>query len=385
MKLNPQLEKDLKELGISQDKDLTKEDLSRLLSSVNKSYNNQELFDSVLDHTPCTVSWINSDLTYAGVNARLADMMGKSKADFIGMSLGEMTKDSRFQDFSKKLFDSNCDKLTDQVESVINGVRKHYFVVGKKYHEGEKAVVIGMDITELKAIEEDNIFSEKLKTLGEMSATIIHEINNPLNTINFLSFHINELIKAQDLKKDEVANNIQVIQETVQSISKIIQGLKKFSRNTSTDEIKPCDLQDVIASSCLVSKGKAKEHKVSIKQKNIPKVKILANEVQIYQVLINMMNNSVEAVADQKDKWIEISGDETENSIILKIKDSGSGIDPTVAEKIFDPFFSTKPLGVGTGIGLDLSKRIIEKHKGSITVDPSCENTCFIIELPKAS
>lgn len=382
MKLNKTLEKDLKDLNIDLKKGATPKELKALLEKVNSSYENKELFDSVLDHTPCTVSWINKDLKYEGVNEKLATMMDKNKQDFVGVGLGDITKDTRFLNFSQKLFASDQDSMSDNVQSVINGIHKHYYVVGKKYDRGEKAVVIGMDVTELKEIEETTIFNEKLKTLGEMSATIIHEINNPLTAINFTSYMISDLVKKSPLNIKEIEKQTASIETTVQTISKIISNLKKFSRNTVKEELSEVSVVDVIKSASLVSKGKAKQEKVSIKLEEIDDVKIKANEIQIYQVLVNLMNNSVDAIKDQKDKWIKISAKEKDDNVEIKVMDSGNGIDDELAKKIFNPFFSTKPLGVGTGIGLDISNKIVKKHNGSISLDQDCKNTCFVISLP---
>jgi C4-dicarboxylate-specific signal transduction histidine kinase len=106
--------------------------------------------------------------------------------------------------------------------------------------------------------------------------------------------------------------------------------------------------------------------------------------IQMSQVLINLLNNSIHAVKDHPEKWVEIEVRETENSVQLMVTDSGTGIDEKIAEKIMLPFFTTKGPQVGTGLGLSISQSIVQKHGGILYYDRAYPNTRFVIELPMA-
>lgn len=105
--------------------------------------------------------------------------------------------------------------------------------------------------------------------------------------------------------------------------------------------------------------------------------------VQLCQVLLNLINNSHDAIEGREEKWIEVEVVALENDVRIMVTDSGPGISAAVKDKIFDPFFTTKPVGKGTGMGLSISHGIIHNHDGELYVDSSCAHTRFVIRLPR--
>ncbi len=106
--------------------------------------------------------------------------------------------------------------------------------------------------------------------------------------------------------------------------------------------------------------------------------------VQIGQVILNILNNSISAVQSLSEKWVEIEVGERPGLVQIKITDSGSGIPTNLREKIMEPFFTTKAIGEGTGLGLSIAQGIIKNHGGRLLVDSACRNTRFVIEFPKS-
>ena len=104
--------------------------------------------------------------------------------------------------------------------------------------------------------------------------------------------------------------------------------------------------------------------------------------MQVEQVILNLLNNAIDAIELNETKWVKIDFLKKETSIIISVTDSGKGIPDDIVEKIMQPFYSTKETGKGTGLGLSISKGIIENHKGTLTYDGSIGNTRFLIELP---
>lgn len=100
------------------------------------------------------------------------------------------------------------------------------------------------------------------------------------------------------------------------------------------------------------------------------------------QVILNLLNNSYDALESLNEKWIEIKLQKNNNKIVISVTDSGEGIPNNISHKIFEPFFTTKEIGKGPGLGLCISKGIIEGYKGNLYLDKSSFNKCFIIELP---
>jgi C4-dicarboxylate-specific signal transduction histidine kinase len=108
------------------------------------------------------------------------------------------------------------------------------------------------------------------------------------------------------------------------------------------------------------------------------------NEVQIAQVLINIINNAIDAIVEQerRDPWIRVVGHADTDGVAIDVIDCGHGIPDEVAIKMFEPFFTTKEVGKGTGLGLSMSLGIVEQHHGRLYLDKARSNTCFVVELP---
>jgi C4-dicarboxylate-specific signal transduction histidine kinase len=111
--------------------------------------------------------------------------------------------------------------------------------------------------------------------------------------------------------------------------------------------------------------------------------RIYCNDVEIEQVIVNLISNAIDATKDLTQRWVAVSATEAEDMVILRVTDSGSGIPPNVRSKIFDPFYTTKKVGEGTGLGLSVSKGILDEHKATISVVDDSPNTCFEVRLRK--
>lgn len=116
--------------------------------------------------------------------------------------------------------------------------------------------------------------------------------------------------------------------------------------------------------------------------KDIEGLKIEGRPAQLSQVILNLISNAVDAIMHQPEKWVELKITLQNEMIIFSVTDSGNGIPKEVAEKIMQPFFTTKEIGKGTGLGLSISKGIVEDHQGKFYYDENCKNTRFCVEIP---
>ena len=271
-------------------------------------------------------------------------------------------------------------------------------------------------IDELKATQEQLIQSEKMASLGELTAGIAHEIQNPLNFVNNFSEVSNELIQEikeeqqKENKDDELINEI--IDDISQNLAKInfhgkradsiVKGMLQHSRNNSGQK----ELSDinVIADEYLRLsyhglRAKDKSFTADFKLEldpDLPKIEILPQDLG--RVLLNLINNGFYAAGEKKKALIEagspeanaflptvtVSTKKLEGAIEIRVRDNGNGIPEDIKSKIFQPFFTTKPTGKGTGLGLSMSYDIITKgHEGTLEVESKKEEyTEFIIILP---
>lgn len=225
----------------------------------------------------------------------------------------------------------------------------------------------------------------KMASLGEMAAGVAHEINNPLTIIHGNADHILELIEDGSPECLERASySARKIQATSLRISKVVKSLRNFARDGSGDPFEVWELFRVVEDTRELCNQRFYEKGVEFVVAEIPKeLRIECRPVEISQVLLNLFNNSFDAIQDLKSKKIELKFKEEEDHIEFQVVDSGLGISSEIQEKIMQPFYTTKEVGKGTGLGLSISHGIIQSHGGEIFVDNSCENTCFVIRLKK--
>lgn len=228
------------------------------------------------------------------------------------------------------------------------------------------------------------IMAAKLSTLGEMAAGIAHEINNPLAIIKGRVQIMNRAIEGADpVVAEKVLKNIVIIDNTIERISKIVVGLKNFSRDASHDKFENIFISQLVKNVWDLVEEKFTKYGVSFKTDISEDLKMEGQTIQMEQVLLNLITNSFHAIENLEEKWIQVSSFIVGSRLQIRIEDSGPGIPAELREKIMLPFFTTKPTGKGTGLGLSISKGIVEKHFGRIFIDELRPNTCFVIELPQ--
>ncbi len=337
----------------------------------------------ILDTTPCTISWLNKDMTYGGVNKALADLTELKTDAFNGKTIGFYTENKYFYNFADTMFQSKAPSIYQELKTDIDGEQKEFWVTGSKFDNGNQGVVIGIDITELNNMREHVSFNDKLSQLGEMVASIIHEVNNPLTMIRMQGQRLESLVEKGE--SDKIIAASKKIVETSDKISQIIRGVKSYVRGGEQDPKQMVGLKEVLADAIVICEGKLKEQQVSIEVKECLDVKVNINVTQIFQVIVNLITNGADAIEDRDEKWMNVDWEVLEDKIKINFTDSGEGIPESVQKGMWDSFFTTKGIGKGTGLGLSLCAKIINDHNGKIYVDNSCPNTRFTIELPLES
>ncbi|MGZ3871232.1 MAG: sensor histidine kinase, partial [Bacteriovorax sp.] len=158
-----------------------------------------------------------------------------------------------------------------------------------------------------------------------------------------------------------------------------------YTRNSQNDSFEEVNSQNVIDDSVYITNLKAKNCGVKIDVKSDPII-FFCRPYQIEQVIINLLNNSIDAIEKLDDKWINISSEiaqfDQTKWLRINVTDSGNGIKPEIQDKIFASFYSTKEAGRGTGVGLAVSLKIIEAHNGKLYYDASSSKTKFVLEIP---
>lgn len=234
---------------------------------------------------------------------------------------------------------------------------------------------------ELKLREEQakSVHNSKLASLGEMSAGIAHEINNPLAIIDG---NLRLLEKCKDDEK-KFKDKLQILMKATHRITKIITSLRKFSRNTNGTNSQQIDFVALLEEVLIFTEIKSKSVGVRFEFDFDPNVRFLIDELELQQVLINLINNSIDAIKDHSEPWIKIKTFSDADWIYLQVIDAGTGLSAEVESRLFQPFFTTKGVGAGTGLGLSICKNILEQYQSTIYLNKQVKNTCFEVKLPK--
>ncbi|MBM4446484.1 MAG: PAS domain S-box protein [Chloroflexi bacterium] len=239
------------------------------------------------------------------------------------------------------------------------------------------------DITERKKAEQQALVNAKLASVGELVAGVAHEVNNPLTgIIGYAQLLADRQDVPQNIKED-----LQKIYEESQRTVRIVQNLLRFARQYKPEK-SLVDINELIERTLELEAYKLRTSNIGLSAKlaaDIPL--ILADYNQLQQVILNIIANAQQAIAETKRRGkITVTTDVVEDCVSISITDNGPGISPESIIKIFDPFFTTKPEGSGSGLGLSVCHGIITEHGGNIYAESTPgKGTTFIIELPIAT
>jgi signal transduction histidine kinase len=246
--------------------------------------------------------------------------------------------------------------------------------------------VLEHTIEQLKETETQLVQTEKLASLGRMSAGIIHEINNPLNFATTGLFTLRNKAKyLSPEQQDEYREILKDVEEGIKRVKNIVSDLRSFSHpdNEGLDQV---EVTEAVTSALRFLSGEWKA-KVQIEQHIQEHQTVWANKNKLIQVLVNLLQNSLDAMkgknfVDEK-PTIRIEGRVENGSSVLRVRDNGTGIDSQHLDKIFDPFYTTKDVGEGMGLGLSICYRIVQECDGRIEVKTEAGKFCeFILEFP---
>lgn len=226
--------------------------------------------------------------------------------------------------------------------------------------------------------------SEKMAALGTMAAGVAHEINTPLATVSVIGDNLKDMVSEEEFDKTKFLTSLDMIENTIQRISKITNGMREFAHGVRTEKNTEMALQDLIEVALIGSEPLMAEGGIQfINEAASEKFTIECRAPEISQVLFGLFNNAIDAVKKVPVKWIKVQVIDLGEKVAIKISDSGPGVPKDIAQKIFDPFFTTKDFGHGVGLGLSIAKGVIDSHNGEIKIDISSTETTFVIQLPK--
>lgn len=295
--------------------------------------------------------------------------------------------------------------ISDREAWPIEGIMKKNRELEEKI--ASKTAELRSSLESLKATQDQLIHSEKMASLGELTAGIAHEIQNPLNFVNNFSEVSAELLNEveEELAKGDVNESKLILNDLKENINKIsqhgkrassiVKGMLDHSRTSSGEKV-PTDMNTLCEEYLRLAyhglRAKDKSFNASFETDLDPELPMIALVPQDFgRVILNLINNAFQAVFSEalmkEDSdyraVVIVSTRKLENGIEISVSDNGPGIPNEIKDKIFQPFFTTKPTGQGTGLGLSLAYDIVKAHGGKLTVNSELEKgTIFKIQLP---
>ncbi len=228
------------------------------------------------------------------------------------------------------------------------------------------------------------VAAAKMSSLGEMAAGVAHEVNNPLTIILGNTKILKHLTLLDEARPQDITDACAKIDATVGRIAKIISGIKTFARDGSLDPFEKANLASIVQETLSFCEARFRNNRVTLTVEPFEEdLELECRSVQISQVLLNLLNNAFDAVIQKPTPWVRLEVKNDQHMVEIIVEDSGSGIPESIREKIMQPFFTTKEVGQGTGLGLSLSKGLIESHRGALVLDVDAANTRFRIRIPK--
>jgi PAS domain S-box-containing protein len=337
--------------------------------------------ENIIESLTVGVAVLDTDGRIIGWNRVLEGSFGRRKGEVLGQRLSAILDPEAYA----ALYPSHTQEAYNLLSEIPIGMpagEKRIFDVAKtplldNRLEPYGTIIVFEDVTDKIRLQQQLVTSEKLASIGLLSAGVAHEINTPLTGI---SSYVQMLQK--NLTDTHLAQVLGKIETQTDRVSRIIKNLLSFARNPSDLAFHRVDLKESLMEILSLIDYKLKTMAIVLELDLRPLRPIWAQGERLQQVFINIILNALDAMPEGGRLRIALS--ETEAEAVIEICDSGSGIEERHLARIFDPFFTTKGVGKGTGLGLSISHAIITEHEGRIAVRSAPgQGTCFTISIPK--
>lgn len=366
---------------------LLRENTLRLSETKKKMYNQKKFLDALIQNTKVYVVTINAKGKIVFVNRAIENRFGYTLKEVFGKSVVDVfIPRDRMSDLLDDIQMLLSGDKGEQIEMPF-ATRDHHvrdILWNVTYFKDEYDAVsninlFGYDVTEQNVLREQLIQAEKMSSLGTMISGVAHELNNPLSII----LNFGELMMMREKLSKSATNRLQHIIDASQRCARIVENLLKFATKRKTVRKEQfININEVLKDALALKLHELRVNNIKAEQslsQDLPMT--IADRVQLMQVFINLINNAYDAVKNIPDRGIlTLRTFRKGGEIVIEFEDNGPGIQDM--EKLFTPFYTTKAVGKGTGLGLAVSYGIIKEHGGTIIGNNTQKGAIFTVMLP---
>jgi PAS domain S-box-containing protein len=339
----------------------------------------------MVQNLPVSVAMLDRELRYLAVSERWLAAHGLARADVLGAR-------------ASALFPSTFARWSPVYE---RGLAGETLGEGEEHFEGEEGlrwavcpwrtfeqdvggvIVVTEDVSDEVVRRTAREHESRLAQLGVMAAGIGHEINTPLQIVVLECESMAEELAAEPPRREEIAASVEVVHRTALKISEIVRSMRALARDSTADPTARVEVASVARS--LVALCESRMATLGIRfERDLgePDLAVLGREAEVTQVLLNLLNNAIDAVTGQPERWIRLTVTRSGDVVSFRCADSGPGVPPADAHRLMQPFFTTKP--TGTGLGLSISRAVAARMRGSLGHEPGEAHTTFTLAMPHA-
>ncbi len=353
----------------------------------------ENLLNLMLKAIPSLVSYIDKDLTYKFVNQSYEKWFGIPYQEVVGKKLVEVIGKEAFTQANAhvaRVLKGEYVEYERRLDYQYGGSRDVHVTFIPDFNPiGDVAgfVVVVSDVTELKDSEEIEdhdhkrlLDAAKMSVLDAMANGVSHQINEPLQALNI---KLDKMFESLGPGDENLKYDLTKIKESTFRISKIVKGLRSFSKKDNEDPIGEHNLAMIIEDATAFCRDHLRNNEIDLFIEDATNIKLKCNHAQLSRVILNLLTNSCDAIKNLSARWIKISVTAEPNRILIGVTDSGPGLSTEVVTNLLSPFFTTKKSPKSSGLGLSDTRGIVEKYGGKLIYDSSSVNTRFVIELPR--
>lgn len=335
-------------------------------------------------------------ITY--VNDRFCEVSGFSRAELIGKTHKVVNSSVHGSEFFKSLWlqisrgkvwrGEICNrKKSGEFYWVATTIVPFLDERGQVY----QYLSIRQDITDLKTAQQTIldqqarlIASSKLVALGELAACLTHEINNPLGVILGRCEMLRRSIDRGQVSLEELLKVAESIETTGHRIEKVVRSMRSLARGEDSEDIGPVAVSLLLEQTLDLTQQRLSDHRIRLETQIIYQGAVRCRLTQTLQILVNLINNAHDAVENLEDvdqRFIRLIVRPFEDHVEFVLEDGGPGISDDVLPQLFNPFFTTKDVQIGTGMGLSIAQGLAQRQEGKLYLDSPSDPTRFVLRL----